>query len=208
MTSGREGRAERRAAAAAPANAGGRVFEAAKRVLAERGLNAGVGEVIARAGGAGSLYRYFASKEELFRAVAGEMVERTRTRFVEIASQERDARTCIALTMELGFQNLQRYGQLAIELFSGAHPPEYEGLFNRRALEAYFAALIERGIRQGHFPADLDIDYAVGAWFALVAPSVLRRLLESRSVEEIARSTARFFLAGVSGTACEQVTAK
>jgi AcrR family transcriptional regulator len=177
-----------------------RVFEAAKQALHEKGLEVDIHEVIARAGvGAGTVYRHFTNKEALYRAVAMEMVDRTRKEFFEIASKHVDARECIALTMELGFRNLRDYGQLAIELFSGIHPPEYGDLFERPALEAFFRALIERGIQQGHFRSDCDVEHAVGVWFALTAPNVLGRLLRTRTVEAIAAETTRFFLAGLSG---------
>lgn len=177
-----------------------RVFAAAKQALTEKGLEVDIHEVIARAGvGAGTVYRHFSSKEALYRAVANEMVDRTRREFFEIASKYGDARECIARTMELGFRNLRDYGQLAIELFGGIHPPEYGDLFERPALEAFFRALIQRGIQQGHFREDVDLEHAVGVWFALTAPGMLRRLLETRSVEAIAAQTTHFFLAGLSG---------
>ncbi|HSJ97859.1 MAG TPA: TetR/AcrR family transcriptional regulator [Myxococcota bacterium] len=177
-----------------------RVFDAAKGALAEKGLEVDIHEVIARAGvGAGTVYRHFANKEALYRAVALEMVDRTRNEFLEIASKYTDARECIARTMELGFRNLRDYGQLAIELFGGVHPPEYGDLFERPALEAFFRALIERGIHQGHFREDVDVEHAVGVWFALTAPGVLGRLLKTRTVEAIAADTTTFFLAGLSG---------
>lgn len=177
-----------------------RVFEAAKEALAEKGLEVDIHDVITRAGvGTGTVYRHFASKEALYRAVALEMVDRTRQEFLEIASKYTDARECIARTMELGFRNLRDYGQLAIELFGGVHPAEYGDLFERRALEAFFRALIERGIHQGHFRGDVDLEHAVGVWFALTAPGVLGRLLATRTVEAVAAETTRFFLAGLSG---------
>lgn len=177
-----------------------RVFDAAKEALAEKGLEVDIHEVIARAGvGAGTVYRHFANKEALYRAVALEMVDRTRNEFLEIASKYTDARECIARTMELGFRNLRDYGQLAIELFGGVHPPEYGDLFERPALEAFFRALIERGIHQGHFREDVDVEHAVGVWFALTAPGVLGRLLKTRTVEAIAADTTTFFLSGLGG---------
>jgi len=204
----REGRhlSDENRAAAPPANNGGaattrsRVFDAAKRALCEKGLEVDIHEVIGRAGvGAGTVYRHFANKEALYRSVAQEMVDRTRNEFFEIASKYTDARDCIARTMELGFRNLRDYGQLAIELFGGVHPPEYGDMFERPALEAFFRALIQRGIQQGHFREDVDLEHAVGVWFALTAPGVLGRLLETRTAEAIAADTTRFFLAGLSG---------
>lgn len=186
--------------AAAPRYTRERVFGAAKQALAEKGLEVDIGDVMARAGGgASAVYRSYASKEVLYRAVAQEMVDRTRAEFVEIASRYGDAEVCIARTMELGFRNLKEYGKLAIELFGGMHPPEYGELFERPALEAFFRALIERGVRQGYFPRDTDVEHAVGVWFALTAPGVLGRLLERRTIEELASSTTRFFLAGLRG---------
>ena len=188
------------AAAATPSELRARIFDTARRLLSERGLAADINEVIARAGvGAGTIYRNFSNKEALFRAVAKEMVDRTRVRFIEIASHHRDARSCVALTMQLGFQNVRDYGRMAIELFGGAHPPEYGNLFDRRALEAFFRALIQRGIKQGHFRPDVDLEHAVGCWFALTAPAMFDRMLQQRTVEEIASATTRFFLAGLSG---------
>ncbi|MCZ7620589.1 MAG: TetR/AcrR family transcriptional regulator [Myxococcota bacterium] len=177
-----------------------RILEAAREALFEKGLEADIHTVIERAGvGTGTLYRHYSGKQALYRIVALELVNRTRDEFLEIAAHVSDARECVSRTMELGFRNLQDYGQLAIEVFAGVHPPEYADLYDRSALEAFFRALIERGIHQGHFRKDIDVEHAVGVWFALTAPSVLGRLLGRRSVEEIARSTTRFFLSGLAG---------
>jgi len=176
-----------------------RIFSVTKEILAAKGLAADLQEVIARVGvGASTVYRHFTNKEALYREVALEMVNRTRDQFLEIASHHQDARECVAQTMQLGFRNIQDYGMLAIELFSDVHPREYRDLFDRNALEAFFGALIERGVHQGHFRPDVDVEHAVGVWFALTAPGVLGRLLQQRTVEEIADITTRFFLAGLS----------
>jgi AcrR family transcriptional regulator len=183
-----------------PRHARERILEAAKQALAEKGFDVDIRDVMARAGvGASAVYRSYGSKEGLYREVAREMVERTRAEFITIAASHPDAEECIARTMDLGFRNLKEYGRLAVELFSGVHPPEYADLFERRALEAFFRALIERGVLQGHFARDTDVDHAVGLWFALTAPHVLARMLERRTIEEIAQATTRFFLAGLRG---------
>ena len=182
-----------------------RIFEAAKQALAEKGFDVDIRDVMARAGvGASAIYRSYGSKQALYREVALEIVERTRSEFITIAAQHPDAEECIARTMDLGFRNLKDYGRLAVELFSGVHPPEYADLFERPALEAFFRALIERGVLQGHFAPDTDVDHAVGLWFALTAPHVLSRLLERRTIEQIAQATTRFFLAGLRGHPVER----
>jgi AcrR family transcriptional regulator len=178
-----------------------RILQAARDELFERGFDADVYDVVKRAGvGAGTVYRHFPNKEALFRQIAEEMVLATREGFRRIVTEESDARRCVARTMELGFGNVREYGQLAIQLFHGSNPPQYEGLFERDAMHAFFASLIQLGIDQGHFRPDLDVPHSVGMWFALVAPSMLGRFLEQRSVEEVAAATSRFFLAGLSGS--------
>ena len=183
-----------------PGRARERIFEAAKQALAEKGFDVDIRDVMARAGvGASAVYRSYGSKQALYREVAQEMVERTRAEFITIAARHPDAEECIARIMDLGFRNLKEYGRLAVELFSGLHPPEYADFFERQALEAFFRALVERGVQQGHFAPDTDVEHAVGVWFALTAPHVLARLLERRTLEEIAQATTRFFLAGLRG---------
>ena len=175
-----------------------RILDAAREVMSERGFESDIHEVIERAGvGVSTVYRHFPNKEALFRAVTQEMVDKTRLQFLDIAVNYRDAIDCIALTMKLGFENVEQYGHLAIQMFSGAEPKQYSDLFDREALEAFFAALIERGIHQGHFRKDLDVRHAVGVWFALVAPKVLSRMMAEHAVQDIAHATTDFFLAGL-----------
>ena len=58
--------------------------------------------------------------------------------------------------------------------------------------------MIRRGIAQGHFRPELDVEYAAAVWFALVAPQPLHFLMDRRSVDEIVALTTDFFLAAVS----------
>lgn len=175
-----------------------RILSAARAELAIHGFDADINDVLRRAGvGAGTVYRHFANKEALFREVAAEVVDRTRAEFIRIASEHQDARECVARTIELGFQNVREYGSLAVQLFHGSHSSRYDDFFEREALEAFFAALIRRGIDQGHFRADLDVEHAVGVWFALVAPPVLARMTRDRTLEEVAASTSAFLLGGL-----------
>jgi AcrR family transcriptional regulator len=168
-------------------------------VLAERGFSLDMMELTRRAGvGSGTVYRYFGSKEGMIRTVVDELVTKTRQELREIARTPGDARTDVKRTMRVGFTRVREYGQLTIVLVAGTQPPQYRDLLERKELEEFFAQLLHRGVAQGHFRADLDIDYAVGVWFAVVAPEALGRLLSRRSVDEVASSTTAFFLAGVS----------
>ncbi len=183
---------------------GERVLRSAREVLAQRGFHAQIDEIAVRANvGAGTIYRYYANKEELILEVVREMVNKTSAELLSIASDVDDARECVAWTMFVGFQRVKEYGELAIHLVAGTAPEPYAGVMNRGALGDIFKLLIQRGIDQGHFRRDLDIDYAVAMWFALVAPAALSPLLAARPLDEVATLTARFFLAGISGPPTE-----
>jgi AcrR family transcriptional regulator len=176
-----------------------RLLSAAREVLAERGFEAEVSEIASRAGvGAGTIYRNFQSREELLLGVAREMSYKTSSQLLAIAADVADARECVARAMEVGFQRVEEYGQLAIQLVGGTAPEPFAGVISRDTLGQYFRLLLQRGVGQGHFRADLDVEYAVAVWFALVAPQALSSLMQRRSVAEIAKLTTDFFLAGIS----------
>lgn len=177
---------------------------AAREVLAERGFDADVTEIAQRAGvGAGTVYRNFPNKDALVMAIAWEMVVKTVFELNAITSSGHDARECIAQVMQVGFRRTEEYGQLAVTMVAGTQPPAFRKVVDQGILRRFFASLIRSGIQQGHFRPDLDVEYAVAVWFALVAPSALNRLMAERSVPEIAAMTTDFFLAGLSARAPE-----
>lgn len=176
-----------------------RLLDAARRILHERGFDADIRDILKLAGvGTGTAYRHFPNKEALVRAVIDEMVRQVQDGLAA-ARRIEDAREAVAATMRVGFRAVVEYGQLPVALFAGLEPPEYRGIVDREALGALFGALIRRGIEQGHFRADLDVEFAVAVWFALAAPNALSHLMEQqgRSVEEIAQLTTRFLLDGI-----------
>jgi AcrR family transcriptional regulator len=176
-----------------------RLLTATHQALAERGFDADITDILSRAGvGAGTLYRHFENKEALFRVVIEKMAAKVAQQLLEVASSYADAREAIARTMAVGFNTVKEYGRLPIAMFAGTEPPEYSDCIDHVTLRALFGALIRRGIEQGHFRPDVDVEYAVAVWFALAAPQALNQLLDTRSVEEIAASTTEFFLAGIS----------
>ncbi len=126
------------------------------------------------------------------------MANKTSVEVLAIAAKVSDARECVAQVMKVGFNRVEEYGQLAIEMVAGNVPPAYSAVVNRETLGNLFALMIQRGISQGHFRPDLDVEYAVAVWFALVAPQALRLELGRRSVPEIAALTTEFFLSAIS----------
>jgi AcrR family transcriptional regulator len=175
-----------------------RLLNATRKVLAERGFEAEISDIAARAGvGAGTIYRNFRSREELILQVAREMAYKTSSELLAIAADVGDARECVARAMQVGFQRVEEYGQLAIQLVGGTAPEPFAGVISRETLGQYFRLLLQRGVAQGHFRRDLDVEYAAAMWFALVAPPALSTLMQRRSLAEIARLTTEFFLAAI-----------
>ena len=176
-----------------------RLLSVAREVLAERGLQAEIRTVMTRSEmSAGTVYRMFPDKEALFLEVAREMANKTNASLLSIATKVQDARECVAQVMEVGFKRVEEYGQLAIDLVAGNVPPAYKAVVNQESLGNLFSLVIQRGIDQGHFRRDLDVDYAVEAWFALVSPQVLHLELGRRSVADLTKLTTEFFLAAIS----------
>lgn len=175
-----------------------RLLSAAREVLAERGLQAEIRTVMTRSEmSAGTVYRLFPDKEALFLEIAREMANKTNASLLAIAAQVHDARDCVAQVMEVGFKRVEEYGQLAIDMVAGHVPPAYKAVVNQESLGNLFSLVIQRGIAQGHFRPDLDVNYAVEAWFALVSPQVLHLELGRRSVAELAALTTEFYLSAI-----------
>ena len=173
--------------------------EAARAVLAEYGLRAEITQVAELAQvGAGTIYRNYRNKEDLFLEIAREMANKTNAELLEVTACSRDARQAVAETMQIGFKRVDEYGLLTVELVSGNVPDAYKEVVNRKSLANVFRLLLERGVEQGHFRSDLEVDYMIGAWFSLVAPHALLDLMGRFTAEQLAERTTKFFLAAIS----------
>ena len=176
--------------------------EAARHVLAEYGLRAEITQVAERAQvGAGTIYRNYRNKEELFLEIAREMANKTNAELLDVAASSGDARQAVADTMRIGFKRIEEYGLLTVELVSGNVPEAYKSVVNRETLANVFRILLQRGVEQGRFRSDLEVDYMIATWFSLVAPHPLRDLLDRYTAEQLAERTTKFFLAGISSDA-------
>ena len=180
------------------------LLAAAREVLAERGVEAEISEIAKRAGiGAGTIYRNYRNRDALILEIAREMVYKTSSELLEIVADVRDARESVARAIEVGFRRVEEYGLLTIQLVAGSAPEPFAGVLKRENLGQIFKVLLQRGVEQGTFRRDLDIEYAVAVWFALVAPEALSALARNRSVSEIAALTTEFYLGGITPPAVE-----
>lgn len=176
-----------------------RLLSAAREVLAERGVDAEISEIAARAEiGAGTIYRNYRNRDAIILEIAREMVYKTSSELVAIVAEMGDAREAVARAMEIGFRRVEEYGLLTIQLVSGNAPEPFAGVLNRKNLGQIFGVLLKRGVEQGSFRPDLDIECAVAIWFALVAPQALNDLARHRSMKEVCQLTTEFFLGGIS----------
>ena len=175
-----------------------KLLKAAREVLAERGFEAEISEIASRAGiGSGTIYRNYETKESLILEITRELVNKTSVEVLSIAASVEDAREAVRRTMEVGFERVTEYGKLAIQLVAGAAPSPYSSVMNPETLANIFRLLIRRGIDQGHFRRDLDVEYATAVWFTLVSPSAVRSLGDPPP-SELAERVSDFFLAGIS----------
>ncbi|MCU1593631.1 MAG: TetR/AcrR family transcriptional regulator [Frankiales bacterium] len=119
-----------------------KVLAAAREVFAERGLGAGIDEVASRAGvGKATVYRCWATKEDLVAAVAGARVEWF-TAQVLLATEETDPWAGFEQLMVSAVESCAQNALLYAGLTSIPQSPELEAL--RATCRAAMQHLVER----------------------------------------------------------------
>jgi AcrR family transcriptional regulator len=133
-----------------------RVIRAAAEVFAEKGLDAGVPEIAARAGvGKATVYRSFPSKEHLVAAVAQERLAWI-TDLVTRALGAGDAGAAFRdVLLRIAEQQAGDWA-VAGSLAADIHQPELDGA--RATAHAAFEALIDRGRAAGALRPDATAD--------------------------------------------------
>lgn len=175
-----------------------RLLEAARAILRERGFDAEISDIADRAGiGTGTIYRHFESKDALIAEIREELVTKL-TAALRAISEDEDAVAAVGHAMRAGFEITDEYGAFGFAMLNRTAPQQFLNAERWQTLTDFLAMLIRRGIAQGYFRRDLDVEYAVGVWLALVAPHALSvGQIGDRSTEERARTTSEFFLAGL-----------
>src|ERR1700684_1063828 len=123
------------------------LLAAARDVFGERGLDASLDDIAARAGvGVGTAYRHFANKYELPRAILGERIDEI-IHLAESCAANRDAWQGITSFIE-GAATAQTDDRGLREVFMGAHDPQQMDQIHDR-LTVPLRELVTRGKADG-----------------------------------------------------------
>jgi len=167
------------------------IIEVALAVFAERGLDMEMGEIASRADlGIGTLYRHFANREDLLRAIVVHTLDDTLKQFqTAVASTVDDPRAALLAFVSVGLRVQQQYGPL----FAVIRDPKLMRIFDRTQAQTFrdqfigvVLGILEGGIKANLFRSDLDQEIVA----ATIMGSIMgvHDLFETRwSVEELAQ---------------------
>lgn len=131
-----------------------RILDAARTLLADRGLEASMDEVARAAGvGAATLYRRFPTKEALLDAILGDVVERFHALVVEALESE-DAFAGLALLLERAIL-IQLENRAFLEVLAVRLPVEPQLEKTRSRIIPLVEQLVRRAQAEGTLRADL-----------------------------------------------------
>jgi TetR/AcrR family transcriptional regulator, fatty acid metabolism regulator protein len=194
----------------APEDRRRQLLDAATTVFAEKGYrNAGVGDIIARAGVArGTFYLYFASKQEIFLAIVEDFHGRVRRALETVDAAASDARTAgpraalqASFRAWLGFFAAHRDATRVILREASSIDPRFEKGFAelRQIAVAHFASRFRTLQQSGAARASIDPQLAahlqIGMFDELLNTYVLGR--EHADLDALARQLADFEWSGV-----------
>ena len=151
------------------------IIEAARGLITEKGMEAVTIDAIAEAVGLseGAIYRHFTSKREILLLLIDEL-EHGLLSAVELAQEvEPDALRVLECILETHLADVEGSRGVSFVVVSGAMSFEGIGLADRvkSMLDCYLESLrgvMRRGIDEGSFHADLDVDAAAVTFFGVI----------------------------------------
>jgi AcrR family transcriptional regulator len=171
------------------------ILEAARTAFAASGHAAHVRDIV----GAGdfslsTLYRYFPEgKDQIVVDLFARMVAEVGADMERVAAIE-DTREALEAWMDVGFEQVDRYGLLASSLATGNLPELHRDLLPVADLYRFTGRLIKRAIEQRQLAAHTPVRDAVRVWFALVVPGRIRGCLrDGLTIREIRDLTLGYF---------------
>jgi AcrR family transcriptional regulator len=177
-----------------------RVLEAAQAVFAQKGLGAEMKEIAEQAGvGVGTIYRHFPSKADLLAALAIEAQHDVLTG-VDLAELTPDPIEALSIVLTRAFETVEAHGWLIEALMSGELAPErraeMHGEMRHQEFSARLQAIVQRGVDQGRFRADLDIGVATTMLLGMMVPWSYHCLRAGRTPRETAEAVLKLFRHG------------
>lgn len=156
----------------------GELLDAALALFVEKGYAATrVEEVAARAGvSKGTLFLYFPSKEDLFKAVVREnLAGRFPEWSAELATFEGDSAALVRYAMQTWWERVgmtPASGITKLVMSEASTFPEIAAFYQQEVIgpgHALLRSILQRGVERGEIRADLPLDYAV---YSLIAPMI------------------------------------
>ena len=154
------------------------LLDSARRVVAAHGFWRTEIRHLVEASGTGraTIYRYFPNgKDQIFVELARDFTAEAAAQFpVLLANYEDSAERLVAMT-RFGFQLIEEYGLMALELVAGLAPPAVHGVFDPQLVYRFIGRTIKDCVAQGHCREGIDVRHAVHTYFTLVHPDYYRR---------------------------------
>jgi len=166
------------------------ILDAAKRVFEAHGYAATTMEAVAEEAriAKGSIYNYFKSKHDLFRAVFLEDLPKNFTDFTAEWTGQGSAAEKVQKLLDLWYSRLQehkRAGKLVLEFWATAAHGEQSELAETFGavyghVRSEIAAVIAEGVVGGDFPSHVQPGVAAALILAIFDGIMLQALLDSR----------------------------
>lgn len=132
-----------------------RLLDAAHAVFAESGPDAEMKTIAERAGvGVGTIYRNFATKDDLLSALVNHAAERLEAGLVDVIAIEDPLAAFDALVLKV-WDMIDEYGALWQAMQDGTLPPDCIDDDHEDRVRSLVASVFERGVRQGVFTSAL-----------------------------------------------------
>jgi AcrR family transcriptional regulator len=178
-----------------------RLLDAARAAFAEHGDRISVNEVARAAGvGVGTLYRRYPTKADLLVALLMELHEELTGEIkAHTAGTDGDPEAELLGLVEAHLVVLGRVGPLEALLRREA-PAAVQRVGQGQLADRFvrpLRAVLERGVSQGVFRRDLDLDLVGRAFFGMLDSSILVPRVERDGVESVARQCTAVLLSGI-----------
>ncbi len=179
------------------------ILAIAAAIFARKGFAAATVRDIAAEAGilSGSLYHHFSSKEELFEEIIRSAIDADIEADVALAAAEDfDAAHALEAMVTRMLRNQAAHPEVATIISNAAHLERgtagYESLRRRRrAVRSAMTTIIARGVAEGTFRSDLDVELAFLTTVGAIDAVIRSRRPTPADVDETARRLAVMFVA-------------